>query len=45
LRSADDLLSAYHVHDGVDQGEMRECLREVAEVAAAEGIDLLRIEF
>ena len=38
------LLGANDMHDSVDQGEMGECLREVAEVAAAEWVNLLRIK-
>jgi hypothetical protein len=38
------LLGADHVHDGVDQREVREGLREVAEVAAAARVDLLRVQ-
>ena len=33
-----------HVHDGVDQRQMRERLREVAEVTAGTRIDLLGVE-
>src|SRR3989442_10397917 len=37
-------LGADHVHDGVDQSQVRERLREVAEVAAAPGVDLFGVE-
>ena len=38
------LLGADHVHHRVDQREVGEGLREVAEVAARAGVDLLRVE-
>ena len=38
------LLGADHVHDRVDEGQVGEGLREVAEVAAAAGVDLLGVE-
>ena len=38
------LLGADHVHDRVDQREVREGLREVAEVAAGARVDLLGVE-
>ena len=38
------LVGANHVHDGVDQCQMRERLREVAQVAAAARVDLLRVQ-
>ena len=37
-------LGTDHVHDGVDEREMCERLREVAEVAAGARVDLLGIE-
>src|SRR5688500_10455329 len=40
----DLLLGADHVHDGVDQREVREGLGEVAEVAAGARVDLLRVQ-
>jgi small subunit ribosomal protein S20 len=38
------LVGADHVHDGVDQRQVRERLREVAQVPAAARVDLLRVE-
>jgi hypothetical protein len=38
------LLGVDHVHDCVDQSQVRERLREVAEVAAALRVDLLGVE-
>ena len=38
------LLGSDHVHDGVDEGQVGECLREVAEVAARARVDLLGVE-
>src|SRR5438128_4551248 len=40
----DALLGSDHVHDRVDQREVGECLREIAEVAPAPGVDLLGVE-
>src|ERR1700693_3711964 len=37
-------LGVDHVHDGVDQRQVREGLREVAQVPAAARVDLLGIE-
>src|SRR5690242_21893297 len=38
------LVGADDVHDGVDQRQVREGLREVAEVAPGLGVDLLGVE-
>src|SRR5216117_1586004 len=38
------LLRVDHVHDGVDEREVRERLRKVAEVASAARVDLFRVE-
>jgi TQXA domain-containing protein len=38
------LLGADHVHDGVDQRQVGERLREVAEMASGAGLDLLGVE-
>ena len=38
------VVGADHVHDGVDQREVRERLREVAEVPAGARVDLLGVE-
>ena len=40
----DLLVGADHVHDRVDQRQVRERLREVAQVPAAARIDLLRVQ-
>src|SRR5438874_9516768 len=40
----DALLGSNHVHDRVDQREVGECLREIAEMAPTSGVDLLGIE-
>src|SRR6187200_2351084 len=38
------MVGADDVHDGVDEGEVREGLREVAQVASGPGVDLLGVE-
>ena len=38
------LLLADDVHNGVDQGQVREGLREVTQVATGPGVDLLAVE-